>query len=182
MHVRRRWRPKPRNTAVIALVLVAAACAPALDWREARPEGTSLVLMFPCRPHDQERNVALAGAVVPMRMHACSASGANFALAALEAGDPARVTPELAALRGQLLGNLAGTATEEHPLALAGSTPNPESARVRIVGKRPDGTPVVADAAFFVRGLTLYQATVLGSDDVPGPKAVGTFFDAIRLL
>jgi hypothetical protein len=182
MHLQRRRRPNPRSVAAIALALVAAGCAPALDWREARPEGSRVVLMFPCRPHDQERSVALAGVVVPMRMHACSAGGANFALAALETGDPARVTPELAALRGQLLGNLSGTATEQRPLALAGSTPNPESARVRIIGKRPDGTPVVADAAFFVRGLTLYQATILGSNDAPGPKAVGTFFDAIRLL
>ncbi|HEX4234894.1 MAG TPA: hypothetical protein VH041_11350 [Caldimonas sp.] len=175
-------RARPRTVVVMALALGVAACAPALDWREARPESSGVVLMFPCRPQDHERNVALAGAVVPMRLHSCSAGGANFALATLETGDPARVTPELAALRGQLLDNLAGTATEQHPLTLAGSTPNPQSARVRIVGKRPDGSPVVADAAFFVRGLTLYQATVLGSNGAPGDTAVGTFFDAIRLL
>jgi hypothetical protein len=181
MHLQRRRRPNARIVVAIVLVLGVAACAPALDWREARPEGSDVVLMFPCRPQDHERNVALAGAMVPMRLHACSAGGANFALATLEAGDPARVTPELAALRTQLVGNLAGMATELHPLALAGSTPNPQSARVRIVGKRPDGSRVVADAAFFVRGLRLYQASVLGSNDVPGAEAVDTFFSAIRL-
>ncbi|HEY2559055.1 MAG TPA: hypothetical protein VGI48_05015 [Caldimonas sp.] len=180
MHLQRGRRPNYPSVAVV-LALVVAACAPALDWREARPEGSGVVLMFPCRPQDHERNVALAGTMVPMRLHACSAGGANFALAALDAGDPARVTPELAALRGQLLGNLAGTATEQRALALAGATPNPQSARIRIVGKRPDGSPVVAEAAFFVRGLTLYQATVLGSNDTLGAAVVGTFFDAIRL-
>jgi hypothetical protein len=66
-------------------------------------------------------------------------------------------------------------------LALAGTTPNPQAARVHIVGKRPDGRRVVADAAFFVKGLTLYQATVLGSGDGPGREAIETFFGAIRL-
>ena len=65
-------------------------------------------------------------------------------------------------------------------LPLAGATPNPRGAR-HVVGKPPDGSRVVADAAFFVKGLTLYQATVLGSDEVPGREAVDTFFGAIRL-
>ena len=102
-------------------------------------------------------------------------------LSLIKVGDPARVTPELSALRAQLLANLAAAATEERPLALAGATPNVQSARLHIVGKRPDGSRVVADAAFFVKGLTLYQATVLGSDDAPGREAVETFFGAIRL-
>ena len=138
-------------------------------------------MMFPCRPALQERKVPLGGETLPMRMHSCSAGGANFSLAALDVTDPARVTPELAALRAQVLANLAGAATELQPLALAGATPNPESARLHIVGKRPDGSRVVADAAFFVKGLTLYQATVLGSEGVPGREAVDTFFGAIRL-
>jgi hypothetical protein len=116
-----------------------------------------------------------------MRMDACRAGGANFALATLDSGDPRRVTPELAALRAQLLANLGGATAEQQPLALAGATPNPESVRLHAVGKRPDGTRVVADGAFFVKGLTLYQATVLGDDDGPGREAVETFFSAIRL-
>jgi hypothetical protein len=43
-------------------------------------------------------------------------------------------------------------------------------------------TPLLAaDAAFFVKGLRLYQATILGSDKAPGREAVDTFFGAIRL-
>ena len=37
-------------------------------------------------------------------------------------------------------------------------------------------------AAFFVKGLRLYQATVLGDDDAPAAReAADTFFGAIRL-
>jgi hypothetical protein len=182
MHIERARRPNLRSAATLTLAIGMVACSPTLDWREARPEGSGLATMFPCRPQHHERKVALAGDVVAMRMDACSAGGANFALSTLDIAEPVRVTPELAALRAQLLANLGGTATEQHAVTLAGATPNPESMRVHIVGKRPDGSLVVADAAFFVRGLTLYQATVLGTDVVPGREAVDTFFGAIRLL
>jgi hypothetical protein len=179
MHVSRASRRAVRSALAGALASVVVACSPALDWREARTEG--VVAMFPCRPHQQERKVPLAGAVVPMRMHACSAAGANFSLAALDVADPAAVTATLAALRTHLLANVSGAASEPRPLVLAGATPNPESARVHIVGKRPDGSPVVADTVFFVKGLTLYQAAVLGSGDAPGAEAVDTFLGSLHL-
>jgi len=181
MHIDRARGPGVRDAAGAALATALAACSPTLDWREARPEGSAVALLFPCRPEHQERKVPLGGAILPMRMHSCRAGDANYSLATLDVADPAQVTPELAALRAQVLANLAGAATEERPLALAGATPNPESARVHIVGKRPDGSRVVADTVFFVKGLTLYQATVLGSGEGPGREAVETFFGAIRL-
>jgi hypothetical protein len=175
-------RAELRNAATAALAATTlAACSPTLNWREARPEGSGAIVMFPCRPQQQQRDVTLAGSVVAMRMNACSAGGANFAVATLDAGDPRRVTPELAALRSQLLVNLSAASAEQRPLAVAGATPNPESVRLHAVGKRPDGSRVVADGAFFVKGLTLYQATVLAGDDGPGREAVDTFFGAIRL-
>jgi len=174
------WRRAFRYAASTAVAL--AACAPTFDWREAHPEGSGAVALFPCRPHEQQRDVTLAGSVVAMRLHACSAGGAHFALASVDAGDPRRVTPELVALRTQLLAHLGGPTVEARPWQLAGATPNPESVRLHLVGTRPDGSRVVADAAFFVRGLMLYQATVLGSSDTPGHDAVDTFLGAIRLL
>jgi len=175
-------RAELRHAATAALAATTlAACSPTFDWREARPAGSGAVLMFPCRPQQQQRDVSLAGSVVTMRMDACSAGGANFALATLDAGDPRRVTPELAALRTQLLAHLGAATAEQHPLVLAGATPNPESVRLHAEGKRPDGTRVVAEGAFFVKGLTLYQATVLGADGGPGREAIDTFFAAIRL-
>ena len=170
-----------RNAATAVLAATLAACSPTLDWRDVHPQGSSAVLMFPCRPHHAQRDVPLAGTVVSMRMDACSAGGANFALATIDGGDPQRVTPALVALRSQLLANMGAAPVEQHALSLPGATPNPESVRLHALGKRPDGSDVVADAAFFVKGLTLYQATVLAGDDGPGRDAVDTFFGAIRL-
>ncbi len=76
----------------------------------------------------------------------------------------------------------AGATATERPLpAIAGATPNAESTLLRIVGRRGDGRRVVAHAAFFVKGLRLYQATVLGDDDPADGEVLETFFGSIRL-
>ena len=165
--------------ATVALLLV--ACSPTFNWRESQPEGSDAALMFPCRPEHHQRTVQLGAAMLPMQLHVCEAGGAVFSLAVLDVADPAQVTSLLSALRAQALANMSATLTEEREFAPAGATPNAESARVRMLGTRPDGRPVVADAAFFVKGLRLYQATILGSDQAPGREAVDTFFGAIRL-
>ncbi|HEV7576043.1 MAG TPA: hypothetical protein VGO85_08365 [Caldimonas sp.] len=167
--------------AAIALGSALPGCSPVFDWREARPEGSGVVLMFPCRPVKQERSVRMGAAVVPMQLHSCSAGGATFLLDAVDVADPAQVAPVMAAFRTQAATNLGGAGVEQGAFAPPGATPNPQSARIGIVGTRPDGRRVVAQAAFFVKGLRLYQATVLGGDDAGGREAVDTFFGAIRL-
>jgi hypothetical protein len=138
--------------------------------------------MFPCRPVMKERTTRIGAASAPIRVHSCAAGGATFALAAIDAADPASVTPMLDAFRLQAAANLAGAATELGAFAPPGATPNPRSARIAIVGKRPDGQRVVAQEGFFVKGVRLYQATVLNADVAGGPEAADTFFGAIRLL
>lgn len=175
-------RPVVRDAAAaLAVGAASLACSPVFDWRETRPEGSDAALMFPCRPVKQERTVRIGAAVLPMRLHSCSAGGASFALGTVDVADPAEVTPLLAAFRAQAAANLTGAATEQGAFSPPGATPNPQSARIAIAGARPDGRRVVAQAAFFVKGLRLYQATVLGADDAGGREAVDTFFGAIRL-
>ena len=176
-------RPGVRGAAAALVAATAAlACSPTFDWREARPEGSGVALMFPCRPVQEERRTRIGAAVTPIQLHSCAAGGAVFSLAAIDAADPAGVTPMLDAIRLQAAANLAGTATELGAFSPPGATPNPRSARLAIDGKRPDGRHVVAQAAFFVKGLRLFQATVLNADVAGGPQAADTFFGAIRLL
>lgn len=175
-------RPGVRGaTAALAVATAVLACSPVFDWREARPEGSGAVLMFPCRPAQHRRTVRLSTAMVPMQLHSCRSGGATFALGVVEVAEPADVTPFLAALRASVLANLAGTAGEQDASSPAGATPNPQSGRIAVVGTGQDGRHVVARAAFFVKGLRLYQATVLDADDARGREAVDTFFGSIRL-
>ena len=118
-----------------------------------------------------------------MQLHSCSAGGAIFALAAIDAADPAGVTPMLDAFRLQTAANLAGTATELGAVRAARRDAEPaKRAASPSSARAPDGRRVVAQAAFFVKGLRLYQATVLNADVAGGREAADTFFGAIRLL
>jgi hypothetical protein len=174
-------RPGVRGAAAaLAAGAAALACSPTFDWREAHPE-SGVELMFPCRPDKQERTVRLGAAVLPMQLHSCSAGGVTFGLASVDVADPAAVTPLLTALRAQLAANIAGTASERGAFSPPGATPNPQSTRLVVAGERADGRHVVAHAAFFVKGVRLYQATVLAADDASGRQAADTFFGAIRL-
>jgi hypothetical protein len=167
--------------AVLAIACALGACSPALDWRESRPEGSGATLLFPCRPARQDRDVRVGTATLRLQLHSCNAGDMTFSLAVADGAEPAQVTQLLAALRAQALANLGNSAASERPLpAISGATPNPQSALLRIAGQRPDGRRVVADAAFFVKGLRLYQAMVLGEGDPDRSETLETFFASIR--
>lgn len=155
-----------------------AACSPALDWRESRPEGSGLQLLMPCRPDHFERSVALAGAPVRMALAACSAGEATWAVGHADVGDPARVGPALDALREAAAQNVGAAQARTLPLAVGGSTPHPRSTRVALQGRRPDGQALQAQVAVFSRGTRVFQATVLGS--APPAEGIETFFGSLR--
>jgi hypothetical protein len=169
----------PAVAATVATMLL--ACAPALDWRDARLEGGSVTMMFPCRPERQERPVRIGAQTLTLQLHSCAAAGSRFALVIGNGADPERVTALLEAWRAQTVANVDGAAVSEPSPPVPGSTPNAQSVRLRIVGRRPDGHPVVEHATFFVKGLTVFEATVIGTGEPVDRDAVDTFFGSIRL-
>jgi hypothetical protein len=161
-------------------LLALAGCSPALDWREARPEGSQAQLMFPCKPASHARRVTLAGASVEMSMFACNAGGATYALTFADLNDPALVTPALGELAIALSSNLrAREPAASQPLAVRGMTPNANAARWRVAGQLPDGRAVQERAALFAHGTRVYQATMLGP--AIDAEAEATFFGALRV-
>jgi len=169
--------PRAR-AAACAAALAAAACSPALDWRELRPEGSGAVLMLPCKPASHARRVPLAGTPVELTLYACSAAGVTWALAFADVADPARVGPALAALRDAALANVGAAASAPLPLAVPGATPNPASVRLALQGRLPDGQAVHEQVAVFARGTRVYQATCVGAQ-LPA-DGVQTFFAGLR--
>ena len=169
-----------RDGLVCAVAAAAvAACSPALDWRETRPEGMALVALMPCKPSVYARPVRLAGAAVPLALYACSADGLTFALASAELGDATRVAAALAELKAAALANVGAAAPTTLALKVPGATPNPASVRVALTGKLPDGKAVQEQVAVFVQGTRVFQATVIGPQ-LPAEVA-DTFFDGLHL-
>lgn len=163
----------------LALAALLGACSPAHEWRELRPPDSGIVAMFPCKPDRHARPVTLAGQATRMEMLVCAAGDTTYALAFADIADPSAVAPALAELRAAAIANLDGAGVQEQSLQVPGMTPNPRAVRIRFDGRRPDGAAVQEQAAFFVRGLRVYQASVL-APALPG-AAAETFIGGLRL-
>lgn len=163
----------------LAALLAAAACSPALDWREFQPEGSGIVATFPCKPDRHARTVRLAVQTVRIELLACGADDTQFAVSYFDLDDPAKVSTALAELQTLAAGNLGAQQRHERPAQVPGMTPNPQAAHLRLEGRQPDGSTVQEEAVFFAKGLRIYQATVLGRSLRPG--AAETFLAGLRL-
>ena len=155
-----------------------AACSPTLDWREFVPEGGDLRVTFPCRPDRQARMVVVAGAKARMEMLACAAGDATYALSFVDVAEPSRISATLTALRVSAVSNVQGAQPRLAPVRIIGMTANDQALRLSVAGRLPDGAVVHEHAAFFVRGLRVYQATVIGAE--PAPQAVETFLAGLK--
>ncbi|MDQ6683617.1 MAG: hypothetical protein M3Z16_00680 [Pseudomonadota bacterium] len=174
----------------LAVALVASSvlsslvgCSPALDWRDVRPAGSNLSLLFPCRPERSERLVLIATQRLPMRLDACSAAGLGFSLAVLDVPADVKPQPLLDELRRRLSENVGGALQGPWPLRVGGTAASAASAW-RIEGRLPNGRPVREDAAFFSRGSRLYQVAVVAGPEVAAASrssAVETYFASIRV-
>ncbi len=165
------------RSAVAALVL--AGCSPALDWREVRPADSGAVALFPCKPQHMRRTIDLAGGPLTLDLSACTTGAVTYALVHADVGDPRRVGPTLEALRSAAAANLGGEPRVLGAMAVPGMTPNPLAERLEVEGRDARGNNVREHVGFFVKGVRVYQATVVGAG--PDAAAVETFFSALNL-
>lgn len=157
-------RPATARRALLlaSAVLVTAGCAPVLDWREVRIEGTGASLLFPCKPSAQTRRVALAGTTVEMALQACKAGEDTWALATADVRDPALVATALRELAASARRNVEAADGVARAASVPGATPNAENRRLHFSGRRPDGAAVDVHLVVFAKGTRVFQATVLG--------------------
>jgi hypothetical protein len=181
--MRRPPRPSPawpsRRSLVLTLALWFGACAPTLDWREVRPTGTSLVMLFPCKPTSQQRAVMLGAAAVPLTLYACQANELTWALGHADVVDAAQVEPALLALRAAAKAKMGEATTPWAGLFPAGATPQKQSGTAAFAMRGPAGEAMQMQLAVFAHGTRVFQATVLGAR-IPG-EAAGNFFSSVRL-
>jgi hypothetical protein len=174
-----------RLTALWPLPLLLAlltACSPTFNWREARPDGTGLSLLLPCKPDRAQRSVPLGGQATDLALLGCDAGGATFAVAvatvdtATEAGQVAAV---LAGWQAATLANIkAAGAAQAAPLKLPGAALQPPPVLVRATGQRTDGRAVQSQAAYFAQGRQVFQAVIYA--DQIAPEVADTFFSNLR--
>jgi len=173
--------PTPsRAVLAIALAAALAACSPALNWREVRPEGTRLSLLLPCKPDKARKLVPLGGRPTELAMLGCEAGGATFAVAVADVGDAGRAAEVLTRWQALTLANMQALPASAQPLALQvpGASAGVPAVRVQAQGRRADGSAVSGQAAFFARGSQVFQA-VLYAPQI-APEAAETFFSSLK--
>lgn len=168
-----------RTRAGLLAALGLAACAPALNWREVRPESSELVALFPCKPDRFARALVLAGGKVDMRLVSCAVDGVTFALSYAALDDPARIGQAMEQLRDAAAANIGGQAGQPAPFSVSGMTPHALAQRWSLQGHAADGAAVLEQVGFFSKGLRVYQATVVGPR--LDKDAVETFFNGMKL-
>ncbi len=162
-----------------ALLAAVAACAPALNWRDVRPEGSGLEAVFPCRPDRHERRVALAGSTASMHMHVCTAAGLTFAISHVDVDSPDRAAKALVELRALAVSNVGAAEPSVEALQIQGMTPHAQAALINAQGRPLGAQRLGLRAAFFSKGLRVFQATVVGAD--PSDEATQPFFAGLRV-
>ena len=171
------WR---RLRSMLLCAAALAGCSPALDWRQVHPEASAATALFPCKPAGHSRRVQLGTQSVELFVHACSASGATFALAFATVAEPAQVGPALHALEDAAAANLGGTARVDGNARVNGATPNPEARRLRIEGHLPSGGAAHMVSAFFAKDTRVFQASMVSGEPLD-EEAVETFFGALSV-
>lgn len=151
---------------MLVLALGLAACAPGLDWREVRPAGAELALLFPCKPEIDSRTGA--GLAV------CKAEGLSFSLSWAEIQDPALVGPALQAMRESLGRKLQASAEPPSALVIPGM-----SAYAQAQQQLWKAGAQQARVAVFARGLRVYQLVLMGKS--ADAATWETFLSSLRL-
>ena len=158
-----------------------AACSPAFNWREVRPDNTRLSLLLPCKPDKAEKVVPLGGQPTTLSMLGCDAAGATFAVAVADVGDAAKAALVLAQWQSLTLANMKAVPATREVLALQipGLPAGAFVSRVAAQGQRSDGTAVAGQAAYFAQGSQVFQV-VMYAPKIKS-EAADTFFSSLKL-
>lgn len=153
-------------------VAALAACQPALNWREVRPEGSGAVALFPCKADVTRREAgATRGA---MGLAQCEAAGVRVSLSWAEVPDASQAGPALKAMSAALAAKAGQPLPPAQPVRVPGMTPLPEAAQHVLAGKA--GTTRLA---VFAHGGRVYQALMTAAND--DPAAWDSFVGSLRV-
>lgn len=169
---------RPPLLFVTSVLLALAACNPAFNWREVRPDNTALTALLPCKPDTAQRVVPLGGQNTELAMLGCDAGGATFAVAVatVDAGQAAAV---LTGWQAATLANMKALgAGQAEPLKIVGAALQPPATLVRATGQRADGSQVQSQTAYFAQGRQVFQAVVYA--DRIAPAVADAFFSGLK--
>jgi hypothetical protein len=174
---RERWGPANVWRLALILAVLAAACSPALNWREVHLD--RMIALLPCKPDHAQRVVQLGTQGYPMEMVGCEAAGGLFAISHVTLARPDQVSSVLAAWRAGTLEKMQATAVMELPIADAPAAGTRPSILLQATGRRVDGSTVQSRLAWLVAGVDIFQIAVYAPQ--LGPDMTDPLFSELRL-
>ncbi len=137
------------------MLALLAACQPALNWREVRPEKSGIVAMFPCKPEVEQRP--------GMGLAQCEADGNRFSLSWADAPEASQAGSALQAMAAAVAAKLGTPLPAPQRLGVPGMTPLAEAAHYRLAAAGSS-----TRVAVFSHGARVYQAMMSGTKDDGG--------------
>lgn len=134
------------------MLVLLAACQPALNWRETQPAGSGAAALFPCKPDVEQRQ--------GMGLAQCKAGDLGFALSWADTPDPRQAGAALKAMTQALAAKLGQPLPAPQGLQVPGMTPLPEAAQHRLASAGG-----ITRVAVFAHGGRVYQALMTGAKD-----------------
>ena len=167
--------------AALAAGLALAACSPAFNWREVRPENTRLKVLLPCKPDKAQKVVPLGGQATTLSMLGCDAGGATFAVVVADVGDAAQAATVLALWQELTLANMKAVPDTRQliPQKIIGASAAVPIVRVQAQGQRAGGAAVSGQAAYFAQGSQVFQVVMYAPKIAP--DVAETFFSSLKL-
>ncbi|MCU0805491.1 MAG: hypothetical protein MUF79_10445 [Burkholderiales bacterium] len=171
---------RTRRALIIVFAAIAAACSPALDWREFSWREGGFAVLLPGKPRSESRPLVIDGVEVTMRMFSVRAEGLAFGVGYADfppGGGAEAQARRIAATRDALVANIDGRLTAQGDVALE---------RHRGIDFRATGR--VRDTDYFVAGRVyaagdrLYQLAVVGRADAATTADAELFLGSLRLL
>lgn len=173
-----RWSRCVSQVFILSCLYTLTACSPTFNWRDVRPEKTTLTAQFPCKPEKVVRALELAGQPVSMTMLFCEAGGATFTLAYADIKDTAMLPVTLKKWRQTTLVNFRAQQPVEARLEIAGSNPSTPPGMVTAQGIGQDGRSLSVHVGWFAMGSKAFQLAV--TSDTPNAGVVEIFFAGIK--
>ncbi|CAN5500289.1 hypothetical protein BH09PSE5_BH09PSE5_29640 [soil metagenome] len=135
--------------------------------------------MLPCKAERRERAVTLDGLALNLGMQSCEADGSIYAISSADVLDPNRVGPVLEHWQRSTAENIGAIAKQLSVAKVRGMTPNDRALLLQIDGHAPDGSALVEQSLFFVKGTRIFQAAIVARKWKQ--DAADTFFEGIVL-
>ena len=166
--------------AALTAWLALAACSPAFNWREVRPENTRLQVLLPCKPDKAQKVVPMGGQATTLSMLGCDAGGATFAVVVADVGDAAQAASVLALWQELTLANMKAAPDSRQLIAqkIPGASAALPVVRLQAQGQRADGAAVSGQAAYFAQGSQVFQVVMYAPKIAP--DVAETFFSSLK--